>query len=97
MNMPRAVVLSAALGLSVVEVAVPAVQTPPGLVPLAQSLLGAGVPVALIVERRYLTRAAGDELHNTDPGGALDCCSRRAGRGRCRESPLFAWLGERAT
>lgn len=87
--MPRAVVVSVALGLTVAEVAVPAVQTPPGLVRLAQSLLGTGVPVALVVERQDLARNAGRELSNTDPGVALELLQSEGGAWEVSREPVI--------
>jgi hypothetical protein len=86
--MARATVVGAALSLAVAQAALLAVQTPTELVRLAQSLLGTGVPVALVVEREDLKRTAGGELHNTDPGGALERLELEGGAWEVSREPV---------
>jgi len=88
-TMPRALVLTTVLALIGVDVAGPAVQTPPGLVRLAQSLLKTGVPVALVAELQDLTHRAVGELPNTDPGVAFERLQSKGGPWDVSREPVI--------
>lgn len=85
-HMLRAGVVGAALMLVMGHAAALVAQAPADLVRRAQVLLGAGVPLSLVVERQDLAPTGG-EMHGNDPGTALEPLQSEGGAWEVSRGP----------